>query len=260
MIYYNEGISPKKKNPIIFIHGAWHGAWCWNNFMEKFSNNGYDCYSFDLRKHDSPGPKRKNNLISLDNYVKDLQDVINQVQGSPILIGHSMGGAIIQRFLKKNTCAKVIFLASCPPRGNWHSNFLNPIIWKRIPSTIFSGIKSGKFAELFEIVKKSEDIKSLFYSPNIDQSVIDLSQENLCSESLFAVIGFMMPLYKPPEISIPLLIVGGEDDPLILKNDLRNLHKIYKGKMKIFDSISHNMMLDSNHNIVSNYILDWLSD
>jgi pimeloyl-ACP methyl ester carboxylesterase len=34
-----EGTRP---TPILFVHGAWHGAWCWEeNFLPYFAGKGY---------------------------------------------------------------------------------------------------------------------------------------------------------------------------------------------------------------------------
>lgn len=52
--------KPKFKTPILFVHGAWHGAWCWENFIDYFGNNGFSCYELDLpchgKRRDEPGP------------------------------------------------------------------------------------------------------------------------------------------------------------------------------------------------------------
>ena len=28
--------------PLLFVHGAWHGAWCWENFLSYFAEHGYE--------------------------------------------------------------------------------------------------------------------------------------------------------------------------------------------------------------------------
>jgi len=27
--------------PLLFVHGGWHGAWCWENFLDFFADAGY---------------------------------------------------------------------------------------------------------------------------------------------------------------------------------------------------------------------------
>ncbi len=38
--------------PLLFIHGAWHGAWCWDeHFLDFFANNGFHAVALSLRGH-----------------------------------------------------------------------------------------------------------------------------------------------------------------------------------------------------------------
>ena len=43
-----EPAEPGGRPPLIFIHGAWHGAWCWERFLDYFAARGYPCYAVDL--------------------------------------------------------------------------------------------------------------------------------------------------------------------------------------------------------------------
>ena len=40
----------KSKHPIVFVHGAFTGAWCWNeHFLTWFADKGFETVSFSLR-------------------------------------------------------------------------------------------------------------------------------------------------------------------------------------------------------------------
>src|SRR6202008_4139991 len=45
--------------PVLFVHGAWHGAWCWDeHFLDFFAAKGYRSLAVSLRGHGkSPAPK-----------------------------------------------------------------------------------------------------------------------------------------------------------------------------------------------------------
>ncbi|MBC7517162.1 MAG: alpha/beta hydrolase [Alkalinema sp. FL-bin-369] len=40
-----------QRSPIFFVHGAWHAAWCRENFLPYFANHGYAAYAVSLRGH-----------------------------------------------------------------------------------------------------------------------------------------------------------------------------------------------------------------
>jgi len=54
-----------KKETIVFVHGAWHGKWCWDKyFAPEFSAKGYNVITFDLPGHDKPGKIKGINKFS----------------------------------------------------------------------------------------------------------------------------------------------------------------------------------------------------
>ncbi|GFG78295.1 hypothetical protein MPRG_15710 [Mycobacterium paragordonae] len=47
----------RSAQPLLFVHGGWHGAWCWENFLDYFADAGYRAVAVSLRGHGaSPGP------------------------------------------------------------------------------------------------------------------------------------------------------------------------------------------------------------
>ena len=40
------------KTPLLFVHGMWHGAWCWDEFfLPYFADAGYHATALSLRGH-----------------------------------------------------------------------------------------------------------------------------------------------------------------------------------------------------------------
>ncbi|MHA2170701.1 MAG: alpha/beta hydrolase [Candidatus Kariarchaeaceae archaeon] len=65
--------------PIVFIHGMWHGAWYWDDFIPFFTAKGFTCYSFNLRKHGGERKPKGIRWVRIKHYVDDLIDVIGQL-------------------------------------------------------------------------------------------------------------------------------------------------------------------------------------
>ena len=102
----------KKKETILFVHGAWHGKWCWDKYFRKtFTDKGYQIITFDLPGHDKSGKIKGINKYSIRDYVDSLKAEVQKLQELPIIIGHSMGGLVLQKYLEKQTCKKAIFLS-----------------------------------------------------------------------------------------------------------------------------------------------------
>lgn len=44
--------SSARPTPLLFVHGAWHAAWCWAEyFLDYFAAHGYESSALSLRGH-----------------------------------------------------------------------------------------------------------------------------------------------------------------------------------------------------------------
>ncbi len=62
--------GPRARHPVLFLHGAFAGAWCWEpNFMPYFSARGHDCYALSLRGHAGSQGRERLNQFGIGDYV-----------------------------------------------------------------------------------------------------------------------------------------------------------------------------------------------
>ncbi|MBU3750693.1 MAG: alpha/beta hydrolase, partial [Mycobacterium sp.] len=89
-------VSASHPAPLLFVHGAWHAAWCWDeHFLEFFASRGYRAMALSFRGHgNSPLDKRLRDC-SFADYVDDVTSVAGGLPARPVLIGHSMGAATV---------------------------------------------------------------------------------------------------------------------------------------------------------------------
>jgi pimeloyl-ACP methyl ester carboxylesterase len=87
--------------PILMLHGMWHGAWCWADWQRSLADQGWESHAISLPGHGA-SPKRKSVRFStMNDYLAVLAAEIRRFPTPPIVIGHSMGGALAQWYLKK---------------------------------------------------------------------------------------------------------------------------------------------------------------
>src|SRR5512138_3412142 len=111
---------PREKthpSPLLFLHGAWHAAWCWENFLPYFAEHGYESYALSLRGHGNSEGREGIRWYNTEAYVADLRKVISNLSPSPILIAHSMGGYVVQKHLETQSAPAAVLLASVPTVG-----------------------------------------------------------------------------------------------------------------------------------------------
>ncbi len=81
--------------PFVLVHGAWHGAWCWERLTPLLSARGFwavaPCLAGVGERAKEIGPH-----ITLDTHVEETIALLNAWQMSDvILVGHSYAGAVI---------------------------------------------------------------------------------------------------------------------------------------------------------------------
>jgi pimeloyl-ACP methyl ester carboxylesterase len=77
--------------PIVLVHGAWHGAWCWAALQAELDRRGISSYAIDLPGHGA-------SILPLGDLHGDamlVSEVIDRLGTEVVLVGHSYGGAVI---------------------------------------------------------------------------------------------------------------------------------------------------------------------
>ncbi|MEM7098408.1 MAG: alpha/beta fold hydrolase [Pseudomonadota bacterium] len=112
--------------PIVMQHGMWHGAWCWDSWQGALAEFGWESHSLSLPGHGRSPEQRPIRWCTLDYYLGFLSEFIEGVSSRPVLMGHSMGGALTQRYLKKvrDDLPAAVLVASWPS----HSTFASGLV------------------------------------------------------------------------------------------------------------------------------------
>ena len=119
-----KSMEYKSAKSIVFITGTFIGNNCWDEWKSYFERKGYTCLAQawphkgaspeELRNRPATDPIALNTLTSLlDHFVS----IINDLPEKPILIGHSLGGLIVQLLLQKELGIAGVAIHSFPPQG-----------------------------------------------------------------------------------------------------------------------------------------------
>jgi pimeloyl-ACP methyl ester carboxylesterase len=75
----------------VLVHGAFHGGWCWYKVAALLEARGHRVLAPDLPGHgrNAFGP------ATLAGYVDHLTEILRRQVEPVVLVGHSMGGAVI---------------------------------------------------------------------------------------------------------------------------------------------------------------------
>ncbi len=233
------------KETLVFVHGMSHGAWCWEErFIPYFEAKGYTCLAINLPGHAQEGSS-KAIRFSLADYVQALKKVVDDLPEAPILIGHSMGGMIVQRYLKTGKAKKAILLASVPPSG-----VLFPSL-----RTLFRYPGAIPYLLQGNLLKAFQKYAKLFFN---DNPLSEVYKPKLCAESFWAYLGLFIPVRH--RIECPVLVIGGSADGLISVHEVQQTAKHYQAPIEIIAGGSHDLMLDVGYEKTAEVMVGWLNN
>jgi len=244
-------IGVPKTGSILFIHGVCHGAWCWDQyFMEKFSEAGYDTYAIDLPRHDQPGRQKGMNRLGLKDYLAAVENAVDVINADPILIGHSMGGLIVQKYLEKHPARAAVLLAPVPPTG----------IWSKAISIIAANpslLKNLLFLDLYGAFY--DRARQLQYGPQLAEETINVYRDQMSDESFRVFLQLQRPVVRDRyHQTTPMLILAAENDAVVPVRPLQKAAIRYQADFAVVPDIAHNVVLDHGRERVADAVLEWL--
>ena len=74
----------------VLVHGAWHGAWCWDKLVPELEQLGHKAVTLDLPGAGKDGTPAE--AATLDDYADRVVETLDAVDENVVLVGHSMGG------------------------------------------------------------------------------------------------------------------------------------------------------------------------
>lgn len=239
--------------PLLFVHGAFAGAWCWaEHFLPYFARAGYRCYALSLRGQGKSKGRGQISIHSAQHYVDDLETAIKHIGRPPVMIGHSMGGFLTQKYIERAPLPAIVLMASVPPHGLMPASMslamLNPPLIRELNGLLFNGhasldaMRSALFAGPIALDRLNRYYRLMQpESPRViwDMTFFDLPQ-----------------LWR---ISVPpLLVLGAERDAMVPAHQVECCAQAYGAQAEIFTGIGHAMMLDVGWQRVAERVVDWL--
>jgi len=215
--------------PILFVHGAGHGAWCWRYWMEGVAAAGFPAYAVSLRGH--AGSAGSLLTAHLDAYADDVVRVASSLSRQPVIVGHSLGGLVVQRTLARYPARAGVLVASIPARPG-----LGTLVslFKQHPADGVKVLAGGSLPMRPEY---------LFNELTPEEAAAYVEQTG--RESSLAQ--FQVLLHRPktePRGNPPMLALGTPDDMLVPIGDVRDTARRFGADLLEFPGMGHDLMLD----------------
>lgn len=256
-IHTHPAPRPTRRPPLFFVHGGYTHAGSWQlNFIPFFNAQGYDCYAIDLPGHGDSGGREQLHGFGLDDYADDLARALADLDQAAVLIGHSMGTVVIDRYLSRADAGAVAvaLLAPVPPTGTGGSAARLAV---QVP---------GFFEELPNAVNKTltpatlQVMTSAYFSPAVRPDEIERFMPLIGEESDQAVAEMAtLPFRRvSSRLRIPALAMSGSADAVFPASMLHFIAAIWQARSVVVDGAGHMLILDPQWPQAAQSLLDWL--
>lgn len=213
-------------------------------------------YAVSLRGHGASEGREKIRWHSAAHgYVADVDQVVKTLTRAPILVGHSMGGYVVQRYLEQHTAPAAILLASIPVSGIFGFGVRFAL---RHP---WPFLKAHLLLNPWYLVEKPELMHDAFFSPQVSAEEIARHFARLQPESFrMELESMVLNLPQPDKVTAPMLVLAAANDRVFSVAEEQAMARAYATEAEIFPDMAHDMMLEPNWRQVADRILDWLQE
>jgi pimeloyl-ACP methyl ester carboxylesterase len=243
--------SSRHAPPILFVHGAWHGAWCWEEFfLDYFAAHGFEAHALSFRAHGGSDARTGLHRCRIRHYVDDVAAVAAAFPSSPILVGHSLGGFVVQKFLETGSSPAAFLLASVPPNG------ARSMYARLIRNQPLDVLKANATLSLFPFISDPDRAQRLLFSAAMSRDDLLRYHRLLQDESMLGALECLaLERVDVSRVSSPIHVIGAANDAIVADYEIKATARAYGTEAVVFDNVAHDTMLDPNWKIVADHMI-----
>jgi pimeloyl-ACP methyl ester carboxylesterase len=236
---------------------------CWQGWRQRFERSGYDCIAPAWPHHDRPVAELRRSpdpaLASLtigqvaDHYAR----IVSALPAAPILIGHSLGGLLVQLLLDRGLGMAGVGIGAPPPRGAVRGlsfgcgafpSLLTLRGWKRAPTLSLRRF-SANFAQTLPVAERAA-LHRRYLVPEARKILFE------------AALGIGTSVNFGNADRSPLLLVTGEEDRIVRPSVVRAVYRAYlrspvETAMRIVPRRSHWLLTEPGWEEVADFCIAW---
>ncbi len=244
--------------PLLFVHGSYSDARSWDEyFLPFFAEHGFDAHALSLRGHGRSDGRMRLVTWRLADYVADVARVVADLPAPPVLVGHSMGGMVVQKYLESHpdAAAGMVLMASVPPDGllpvNMRMAVRHPLAFQQMLMLVWLGPATVTPAAMRGLLLSRDAPEERVWA------LLDRAQAE--SQAVgFDMLGLDPLRLDPADLRLPVMVMGAEDDVLVAPSIVADTAAFYDVQADMVPGLAHAMMMDGRWRDAAERILHWV--
>jgi pimeloyl-ACP methyl ester carboxylesterase len=254
-ILSHKANQERKGPPLLFVHGAYTAAWCWENFLPWFARRGYDAHAVSLRGHGASPVPGSFDFASVDDYVADVLEAADGLGEPPVLIGHSMGAIVVQRAALRARAPAMALLAPVPPHGLTGSAFTlaarDPPLFLALNTMQLANGGAGP-----DLIR----VRDYLFSQTVTEADARRHLMRMQRESSRALADLAWPqhFWIAPSRGVRALVIGAGRDAFFPPPMIEETARFHGVTPVMFEDMAHALMLEPGWRRVAEALRAWL--
>ncbi|MFZ1399118.1 MAG: alpha/beta fold hydrolase [Candidatus Promineifilaceae bacterium] len=246
-------LEKRFETPIVMQHGMWHGAWCWEPWQKLLAEWGWESHAHSLPGHGQSPVQRPIRWCTLGYYLEFLQAEVARMTRPPVLMGHSMGGALAQWYLRQ-----VGDLPAAVLVAPWLSHSMMGPILRTVGRDAWGLARTFLHLTTTPLVRNPYRAAQMFIHEGALFSPEAL-HARLGPESMWVLLQYNPPFWFPAQqVNTPLLWLAGAADTLISEAAERRSAAHYSAEYVVVPEAGHNLMMEKGFGETAVTIHNWL--
>ena len=246
-----------KGAPIVFVHGAFGAAWMWDeHFLPYFARMGRRVHALSLRGHGRSEGRNNLNTTSFSEYIDDVKHLLARVGAPPIVVGHSLGGLIVQRLIGHVPMRGIILMASAPPEGTL---FVGNSLVRSGPAALFDHLHRTVRGRTRSHI---DNWRRMLFSDKLSARRVTHYAALMGPESPRALSDAQIPsvIVSARMAKVPALVIAADGDRIIDHAMSRRTTHYHGATFRKVEPSGHALMLDVSWKQVAKFIRQWLNE
>lgn len=248
------------KQPLLFLHGSFHAAWCYERWLPFFAARGHDSFALSFRSQggSAGAPLPSGVAGTLQTHAMDVASVAATLPGC-VIVGHSFGGLVLQELLSARWPARpavsaAVLLCSVPPSGN------SAMAGRMLRATPLRALRLTYAMVSRQFTQDAQLCRDTFFSDALPDAELRRFMAAMASSGDTRLLdlrelGASLPV--PPRPDLPFLVLGAMGDAVVDLRGLQETAAAFRTEPRLVPG-GHDVQLDTHWREAAELIGAWL--
>jgi len=246
VLYARPGLA--RHHPVLLVHGYFATASVFRDWLGFFAERGFPAYALNLRGREGSRPGIDVGKASMADFVDDVAAVAVHLD-NPVLVGHSMGGLLVQCAAERGLAHAAALITPAPPRG---ISVLSLALVARQVKYLPAILRARP------VRPSARDLTALVLNrvPPAERAAVlrELVPDSGRAGRDMSITGVAV---DPRRVRCPVFVVGADDDRFIPPVVVRRVASRYGAPIQTMIGRGHMLVLEPGWKAVADVVARW---